>query len=216
MTDNTRLSGMDSKKIYSGLAIVFISSVAATYIFKAYPPIIIEVLAGVPAIGALFGALFQLGRDSIAYQRATQLETYKALLERTSKIHERQVDALLAIHYKLDKSLFYLQRAASAGKLQGEPPDEELLNRMALNLGDASEDFAKSRLLVSESLAKKLDEFFNKMLSGGITLNYAISPMVQDGNQRAPWWDEARDVAYKQIPALLSAIRDEAKIVIHG
>ena len=45
-----------------------------------------------------------------------QLETQKALLQRSSRIHERQVDALLVIHAKLEQALFYLQRAASAGK----------------------------------------------------------------------------------------------------
>jgi hypothetical protein len=37
-----------------------------------------------------------------------QLERQKAFLQRNSKIHERQVDALLAIHSKLNDALFYL------------------------------------------------------------------------------------------------------------
>ncbi len=145
-----------------------------------------------------------------------QLESQKALLQRSDKIHERQVDSLLDIHAKLDKALFYFQRAASAGKLAGQPSDQELLRMMAENLGAASEEFAKSRLLLSESLGKKLDDFFNKMLSGSMTLNYALSTQMQDPMQRAKWWDEARDTAYKEIPSLLTAIREEAREMIHS
>ena len=55
-----------------------------------------------------------------------------------------------------------------------------------------------------------------KMLSGSMTLKLARSPTVQDGYQRAKLWDEARDTAYREIPPLLKAIRDESRGVIHG
>jgi hypothetical protein len=105
----------------------------------------------------MVGALFKRRFDS-------QLEAHKALLERSGKIHERQVDALLTIHSKLEEGLFYLQRASGAGKLQGEASDKELLERMARSLGAASEQFSQGRLLISESLGQKLEEFFNKTL----------------------------------------------------
>ena len=88
----------------------------------------------------LVGALFKRRFDA-------QLETQKALLQRSSRIHERQVDALLAIHAKLEQALFYLQRAASAGKFEGES-DQELLRRMARDLGAASEVFSQNKLLI--------------------------------------------------------------------
>ncbi len=87
---------------------------------------------------------------------------------------------------------------------------------MGRALAPASGELAKNRLLISESLAKKLDAFFNKMVLAGITLNLALDPMVPNGQPRADLWDEARDTAHKEIPALLTAIRDEAKGVIHG
>jgi len=135
---------------------------------------------------------------------------------RSDKIHERQVESLLLIDSKLEEALFYFQRAAAAGKLGGEVSDEELLRRMAESLAAASKEFGKNRMLFSESLAKKLDEFFNKMLSGSMTLNLALSPMVQDADHRAKLWNEARDKAYKEIPPILNAIRDESRGVIHG
>src|SRR5260370_33973251 len=160
---------------------------------------------GTAIVGALLSRRFN-----------TQLETHKALLQRSGRIHERQVDSLLIIHSKVDEALFYLQRAAGAGKFRGEASDEELLNRTARALGAASSEFAKSRLLISESLGQKLDEFFNKMFSGGMTVNSALDPMVQDGNARAKLVDQAREIAYRELPAVLKAIRDEARAVIHG
>jgi hypothetical protein len=135
---------------------------------------------------------------------------------RSDKIYDRQVESLLLIHSKLEEALFYFQRASAAGKFAGEASDEELLRRMVENLGAASKEFGKGRLLFSESLGKKLDEFFNKMLSGSMALKLALSPMVQDGYQRAKLWDEARDAAYRDIPPLLKAISDESRGVIHG
>ena len=157
----------------------------------------------------IIGALFKRRFDS-------QLETQKALLQRSGKIHERQVDALLVIHSKLEEALFYLQRAASAGKFAGEASDKELLERMGRTLGAASEEFSKNRLLISESLGQKLDELFNKILSGGSNLNLALDPMVPNGEPRAKIWDEARQTAYKDVPGVLKAIRDESRAVIHG
>jgi hypothetical protein len=171
--------------------------------------VILASLVGSGVGTTIIGVLFKKRFD-------TQLETHKALLQRTGKIHEKQVDSLLLIHSKLNDGLFYLQRATGAGKLRGEASDEEFLNRMAQNLADANAEFAKSRLLISESLGQKLDDFFGKMFSGGITYNLALDPMVQDGNARAKLVDDARQVAYKELPSLLNAIRDEARKVIHG
>lgn len=173
---------------------------------------VVTILASLVGSGVgttIIGALFKKRFDA-------QLETHKALLQRSGEIHKRQVEALLVIHFNLNNALFNLQRAAAAGKFSGEASDIELLQRMAQSLGPASEEFAKTRLLFSESLGKKLDDFFNKMLSGGMTLQYALSTQMQDPSQRAKWWDEARDTAYKEIPSLLTAIRNEAREVIHS
>jgi hypothetical protein len=159
---------------------------------------------GTAIVGALLSRRFN-----------TQLETHKALLQRNGRIHERQLDALSTIQAKLDEALFYLQRATS-GKIQGEVSDKELLARMSRALAPASEELSKNRLLISESLAQKLDSFFDKMVSAGITLNLALDPMVPNGQPRAELWDKARDTAHKEIPPILTAIRDEARKVIHG
>jgi hypothetical protein len=157
----------------------------------------------------IVGALFKRRFDA-------QLETHKALLQRSSRIHERQVEALLAIHAKLEQALFYLRRAASAGKLEGEAEDRELLQRMARDLGAASEVFSQNKLLIGSALTRKLDEFFDKTFSAGINLNLAGRLMTPDGETRANCLDKAREIAYRELPSVLEAIRAEARAVIHS
>ncbi len=157
-----------------------------------------------------------LGTVIVAAFLNSQLETRKAFLQRSGKIHERQVDALLQIHSKLEEPLSYLQGAAGAGKFGGQASDKELLERMGRSLLEAYTEFSKSKLLLSESLEQKLDKFFNKMLSGGMTANLALDAMVANGDPRAKLWDEARETAYKELPSILKAIKDEARALIHG
>ncbi len=126
-------------------------------------------------------------------------------------MHARRVDALLTICSKLEEALAYLQRAAAAGKFEGQASDTELLRRMAASLAAASEAFSSNSLLISESLGLKIDAFFNKMRSGGIEMSMALNPMVADGEPRARYWDGAREIAYKDAPAVLKAIKDEAR-----
>ena len=156
----------------------------------------------------IVGALFKRRFDA-------QIETQKALLQRGSRIHERQVEALLAIHAKLEQALFYLQRAASAAKFAGES-DQKLLQRMATDLGAASEVFSQNKLLMGTDLTRKLEEFFNKMFSAGMNLNLAEHPMTPNGETRASFFDNAREIAFKELPTVLEVIRAEARAVIHG
>jgi hypothetical protein len=68
---------MTTKRIYSVLAVIFLASLVAATFFHYFPAGAIGELAALPAVGALFYALFQLGRDSIAHERAVRLEEAK-------------------------------------------------------------------------------------------------------------------------------------------
>lgn len=68
---------MNSRRIYAGLAVVFVASLAAATLFHFFPVTAVGDLAGIPAILALFGALFRLLRDSIAFDRSVRLEEAK-------------------------------------------------------------------------------------------------------------------------------------------
>jgi hypothetical protein len=177
----------------------------AETLFITFAVTIIGSGLGTTIVGAFFKRRFD-----------AQLETHKALLQRIGRIHGMQVDALLVIHSKLDEALFYLQRVTSKGRFRGEASDKEMLERMGRSLGAASEEFAKKRLLVSEKLGQKLDEFFKKMVFAGADINLAMDPMMTNGEPRAELWSNASETAYKEIPAILQAIRDDARAVIHG
>ena len=68
---------MNAKTVYTSLAVIFVASLAAAILFHFFPVGIVGELASIPAIIALFGALFQLGRDNIAHERALRLEEAK-------------------------------------------------------------------------------------------------------------------------------------------
>lgn len=65
---------MNPPRIYAALAVVFVASLAAATFFHFFPVSVVGDLAGIPAILALFGALFQLSRDRISYDRSVRLE----------------------------------------------------------------------------------------------------------------------------------------------
>jgi hypothetical protein len=108
-----------------------------------------------------------------------------------------------------------LQRPAGAGRLEGEPDDKTLLQRMSQEFAEASDCFSKNKLLMSPELMRRIDEFFSKMLSAGIDLRLTFEPGMQ-GEPRAQLWDQARTIAYKDLPSILEAIRSEARAAIHG
>jgi len=61
-------------KIYIGLSVVFVASLVAAAFLHFFSVSVVGDLAAIPAILVLFGALFQLSRDSIAYDRSVRLE----------------------------------------------------------------------------------------------------------------------------------------------
>jgi hypothetical protein len=158
---------------------------------------------------AIIGSLFKRRFDH-------QLETYKSFLVRNSQIHERQVDALLVIHSKLERALFYLQRVASAARFTGEATDNELLERMGRELAAASEEYSQKKLLLSPSLSKSLDDFFGEVVFANIDLGAALNPALPDGEPRAASWDKVRKVAYTRLPSILQSIAIEARAIIHS
>jgi|GEM_PF-1987379 hypothetical protein len=144
-----------------------------------------------------------------------RLELLKAVLGRGSRIHERQIDALMTIHSKLEGASFYLQRVASASRLKGED-ESRLLERAGQELASASAEYSQKRLLFSDTLTGRIDEFFTNALSATLRIDLAMDPMMQDGTSRGEFWDKAREAVYRQLPAILQAIRVEARAVIHG
>lgn len=130
-------------------------------------------------------------------------------------IHKHQVEALLAITPKLEEALFYLQRAASTSKFQGEASDHELLRRMGVALAAATAEYSQKKLLISLPLTHKIDEFFNMVVIAATSLNHAMDPITPNGETRARYWEEAQGIAYRQLPPIFQAIQTESREVIH-
>jgi|SRR5882724_7075925 len=61
-------------RTYLTLAVIFVCSLLAAVLFHFFPVGVVGDLAAIPSVVALLGALFQLSRDSIAHERAVQLE----------------------------------------------------------------------------------------------------------------------------------------------
>jgi hypothetical protein len=144
-----------------------------------------------------------------------ELEQHKALLQRSTRVHEKQIDALLDIYSRLERSHFFLLRAASSGVLEGEDKSE-IVKVMVNELAGASEAYSKKKLLIPPSLSLKLDTFFGRFLSARVDLNFAMRDDVPAGHEKAELWQRAQTEAYAHLPPLLEAIELEARTVIHG
>jgi hypothetical protein len=59
---------VNNKRFYIALCIVFLASMLAALLLPFSG--LIRELAAIPAIGSMFGALFQIGRDHIAHERS--------------------------------------------------------------------------------------------------------------------------------------------------
>lgn len=151
----------------------------------------------------------------LQHRFGAQLEQLRAVLDRGSRIHERQVEALLKICSKLETASFYLRRAASAGLLEGEDRGE-LRRRAGKELALAAAEFSEKKLLLSDTLIVKLGEFFGEALSTGLYLRFAADPRLANSSTGADSWSAAQERAHETLPAVLEAIRAEARVLIHG
>jgi len=175
--------------------------------------VLITTIVGSGAGTSIVGLLFKHRFD-------VQLAKQTAMLQRHSRIHELQVEALGVIHSDLNDALFYLQRIASAGRTRGQVDDAELFKRMGERLAKAASEFSKTQLLFSQELTTRLNEFFKKVFETGAELElseeFSQFPMGEGVQLRADLIDKVRNAAFKEIPTVLDEIRREARTVIHG
>ncbi len=175
--------------------------------------VLIATIVGSGVGTSLVGFLFKHRFD-------VQLAKQTAMLQRHSRIHELQVEALGVIHSDLNDALFYLQKIASAGRTRGQVDDTELFKRMGERLAKAAGQFSKSQLLFSQELTTRLNEFFQKVFETGTDIQMSEEflqyPMGEGVQLRADLTGKVRNAAFKEIPAILEEIRREARAVIHG
>lgn len=145
-----------------------------------------------------------------------ELEIQKAFLTRTSRVHERQIDALMKLYRDLDKAQGFFQRLTSGSRVAGEVSDDEYHRLLQCAVRSAQDTFSECHLLIPSLLAQQCDAFFTTLFSGQCKLQFAHQIVTVSGNERAELFQDARDTAFKQMPALLQQIENDARSLIHG
>ena len=102
--------------------------------------VLIATIVGSGVGTSLVGFLFKHRFD-------VQLAKQTAMLQRHSRIHELQVEALGVIHSDLNDALFYLQKIASAGRT-GQVDDTVALQAYGGALGEGSGSILKEPITV--------------------------------------------------------------------
>jgi hypothetical protein len=144
-----------------------------------------------------------------------ELESQKAILFRASRIHERQVDTLSNLYRYFSEVQAFLQLMASSARFAGEDLEQyPALFQQALK--SANEQLLLGRLLIPQELARQCDELLKRCFEGRTELAYASIPETTLADQRVQLWDNAKAIAYKEIPKLLDDIEKSARLLIHN
>jgi hypothetical protein len=153
------------------------------------------------------GAWFKAGFDK-------QLETQKALLERASRIHERQVDALATLYASLREAHDYAQLMTKSATFVGENPDAYPVELMRATKV-AYEKFTATRILLPSAFAETCEAFFAKLQEAQVNYGFARQVPEIAPPQRADAWKRAGVIAYQEMPSLLKSLEDAARQIIH-
>ena len=168
-------------------------------------------------LGPAIGSGFATTAVGWLFQRrvARELELHKALLQRASQIHERQVNALMDLYGSLYEAHGYLQRISSSGHLSSEKVNEypKLFSAALLKAGN---ELTRVRLLLPPEIVAACDRFFSLTFESTLQLGIANHPATIAAGQRPQFWDKAATIAYKEIPTLLQSIEAAARKLIHG
>ena len=98
---------------------------------------------------------------------------------------------------------------------QGEDPTK-YPEKFRQAIGAAHEELSSARLLLPPELSTKIEQLFKKMFEGQLALAFFYDPAVQNGADRAGYWDQTKTIAYTELPSLLDAVKQEARAIVHG
>ena len=139
---------------------------------------------------------------------------YAVLLGRQSSIYERQAETLTNMYKCLNDVHNYSMLMTQAISIIGEQPYEapELFKSA---LRHARDEFAIGRLYLPASITGFVDAFFQKVHERQLHVFLAQAKSVND-QTRDKYWDKVVIISNEEIPALLQAIEEQARIIIHG
>jgi hypothetical protein len=155
-------------------------------------------------IGALIG-----GGGVLLGQR------YAYIFQRRSRIHELQIEIFWKLYKSLLEVQIYAQSMTKGAYFEGEKKEEYSL-RFNEAFNKAQEEFINDSLLLPYKIEVQVNAFFQKVLEGQVQLGLAKHPMVVDGQQRATFWKNAAEIANKEMPKLLDAIKLRARHIINS
>ena len=133
--------------------------------------------------------------------------------ETQDKVHDRQVDVLTRLCLHLAQAQSYLQAMGSSFIFEGEKP-ERYLGLFQQALVGPQDELTKGRLLIPPALLVQVDDYLKELMEGLNELSFAKRPEIQNGEQRARFWDRGKAIAYVAAPALLRAIEADARQII--
>jgi len=109
----------------------------------------------------------------------------------------------------------YLQAMVRAVRFEGEISVEEYCHLCEKAVASARNTLSGLRLLIPQDLAQQCDHLLTFVFEAQTHYAYARAEMI-NGNQRAEFWNRARNIAYEEIPSILQQMERAARDVIHG
>ena len=132
-----------------------------------------------------------------------------------SRLHERQMDALMRLGDDFRRVVDYLQSMTRSVGFERELSKDEYSVLSEQAVASAYEMFTKVRLLIPASLAAECERFFGSVSECKSNFDTARHPATVDGHQRAAFWNRAATIAHKELPGILERIEQGARNLIH-
>jgi len=121
------------------------------------------------------------------------------------------VATLTKLDLHLREAMDYLQAMARAAKFEGEVSDQEygrLCNAAAESTRTA---LAKGRFFIPPQLVEQCERFLRCLFQGLVNHASARHKHTVDGHTRAAFWDNAGDIAYKELPMIVKEFETAAR-----
>lgn len=142
----------------------------------------------------------------------SEFRVREELVRRRSKVHQRQVEALLVLHASLAEVLATAKSVTSAAPWAGgnfERAKEPLMASVKALV----ENFRHARLLYPPGIIKQADEFLTKM---AVAMQRTVAARAAASPPEHELYQQAESLTQNELPALLQSIEEEARRLIYG
>ena len=142
--------------------------------------------------------------------------------ERKSRIHAKQIDAIVPLYIALEKCFHYYQQMTKPYIFEGEKT-EEYPALLSSALSESRKQFMLSRLFLPPDVEETVDAFVNKIIEGQVfleefkrldKLNKHQDPRYMKFDAEN-YWNKAENVSFTDLPPILQALKRRAREIIH-